>query len=75
MTEQEFDLAIAPADPVIVKFSAAWCGPCRLQFKYKDEILKINHLAEIERYPIGFCDETRNILYKLLKLRRKKYKT
>ncbi|GEM_PF-4281629 len=41
-----------------------------LQFKFKDRLLKINDLGEIENFPEGFCDISTNILFKLLKARK-----
>jgi hypothetical protein len=41
-----------------------------LQFKFEDELINVNNKGEIEKYPIGFCDYTTNILFKLFKLRK-----
>lgn len=45
-----------------------------VQFKFNDEILKINELGEIEKYPKGFCDQNQEIMRKVVYLRREKLK-
>lgn len=48
MTEQEFDRVIAPDDPVIVKFSAPWCGPCKALAPALDEVAKETGMRLVE---------------------------
>ena len=49
LNQQSFDTHLEENDVIIVKFSAAWCGPCKAMEPMLDELSKeFNNISFVE---------------------------
>lgn len=58
LTDLNFDALVAKADrPVLVDFTATWCGPCKLQAKILDQLAETSDAVIIGTVDVDECPE------------------